>query len=229
MEGVFMRIKEMPQQNRPRERLILQGEKSLSDAELIAIILQSGTRSTSALDVANKLLSSFTRKELINASLSQLQKIKGIGLAKACQIKALLEFMLRFSLPDTEKSLKIVSPENVYNLMSPLLRGQQQENVYLLSLDSRKKLIGKHLLFRGTLNESIVHPREVFKVAAVQSASAIILVHNHPSGDPTPSEEDKEITSLVQNLGDMMSIPLIDHVIIANCSYFSFKERNLML
>jgi DNA repair protein RadC len=223
-----MKLKDILLSDRPRERLKEHGVSALSNAELLAIILQSGTRNNNVMDVSRTMLSKYSFERLSNLSIQELMQIKGVGMAKACQVKALFELARRINgFPSTEK-IKINHPKQVYNLFFPILRNEEQENVYLLCLDSLNGLISKTLIFKGTLNESIVHPREIFKEATRQSACSIILVHNHPSGDPTPSEEDKEITSLIQDLSDMMNIKLVDHVVVATKGFFSFKERGLL-
>jgi len=225
---MVMKVKDILFSDRPRERLKENGASALSNAELLAIILQSGTRNTNVLDMSRNLLSKFSLERLESYSLQELLQIKGIGIAKACQIKALFELGKRINTFSGSKKVKINHPKDVYSLFFPILRNEEQENVFLLSLDSTNGLISKTLVFKGTLNESLVHPREIFKEATRQSACSIILVHNHPSGDPTPSEEDKNITALIKDLSEMMNIKLVDHVVVAAQGFFSFKEKGLL-
>lgn len=223
-----MKVKEIIASDRPRERLFEQGESALSNAELFAIIFGSGSKNNYVLEISNALLSRYNFDQLSKVSIQELLRVKGIGMAKACQIKAVTELAKRINMSSNETFTKVKSPEDIYNIMLPILRHEDQENVFLLCLNSANKIISKKLLFKGTINESIVHPREIFKEAIRQSAVSIILVHNHPSGDPTPSQEDKEITMLIKKLSNMMSLNLLDHVIIASEGFFSFKENGLL-
>jgi len=183
-----MIIKDIPKENRPRERFQKLGAAALSDAELLAIILQKGTIGENVIDMCNRLISRYGVDKLSELSLKELQEIKGIGPAKAMQIMVLFEFSKRYAL------------------------------------DSKNKIIKDEIISTGILNASLVHPREVFKSAIKESANAIILVHNHPSGDPTPSEEDKRITKILFDAGKFLDIKLLDHVIIGD-TYYSFKEK----
>jgi DNA repair protein RadC len=187
-----MRIKDISKENRPRERFLKSGAASVSDAELLAIILQTGTKDENAIDISNRLISKYGLDTLSELSLNELQEIKGIGPAKAMQIMA-------------------------------LLKDKKKEHFYALLLDSKNKIIKKDLVSVGTLDNSLVHPREVFKEAIKNSAAGVILVHNHPSGDPEPSENDVEITQKIAKAGNILNIKVLDHVIIAEKGWDNIK------
>ncbi len=219
-----MKISDITKENRPRERLQQYGESALSDAELLAIILRSGTKQENVVDMSNRLLSKYGINNLSNLSLTELQAIKGIGPAKSMQIKALFEFNKRHNLSKQDGKV-IKSAKDVFDYCSPKLNGIDKEHFMVLHLDSKNKIIKDEIISVGTLNSSIIHPREVFKSAIKESANAIILVHNHPSGDSQPSQEDKTITDKLFSAGDLLSIKVLDHVIIGREEYYSFKEN----
>jgi DNA repair protein RadC len=216
-----MRIKDIPENNRPRERFVSKGADALSDAELLAIILQKGNKEENVIDMSNRLLSKYGIDKLSDLSLTELQQIKGIGPAKAMQIKALFEFNKRYNISKTNGK-PITCAKDVFEYASPKLSGLDKEHFMVILLDSKNKVIKDEVVSVGTLNSSIIHPREVFKTAIRESANAIILVHNHPSGDPTPSEEDEEITNLLVKAGKLLSISVLDHVIIGRDKWYSF-------
>jgi DNA repair protein RadC len=206
----------------PRERLILNGPRTLSNSELIAILLEKGAKGNSVFQISKKLAETYSLKELSELGINSLSKIHGIGSAKACRISAAFELGKRLSLTP-ELSTEITCAEDVYNLMKNL-KYENQENFVVLFLDTRKKLIRKKILFIGTLDSTIVHPREIFNYAVKESSSSIILVHNHPSGDPMPSQEDILITKQIRKAGDIIGIPVLDHVIIGNNKFISLKD-----
>jgi len=219
-----MRIKDMPLENRPRERMEKQGVKILSNSELLAIILQKGTKEENVIDISNRLISKYGVNKLSSCSLKELQEIKGIGKAKASQIIALFEFNKRHSLSkQTNKPIK--SAKDVFNYAYPKLNGEDKEHFMILHLDTKNRIIKDEIISVGTLNSSIIHPREVFKSAIKESANAIILVHNHPSGDSEPSKEDIKITDILFKSGNLLSIKILDHVIIGSNEYYSFKDQ----
>ncbi len=218
-----MRIKDISSENRPRERLAKSGVSVLSDAELLAIILQKGTKKENAIDMSNRLISKYGVDKLSSCSLKELQEIKGIGKAKASQIIALFEFNRRHNLAK-QKGKPIRSAKDVFEYASSKLDGLAQEYFLILHLDSKNRVIKDETVSIGTLNASLVHPREVFKSAIKENANSIILVHNHPSGDPSPSEEDKQITERLFDAGELLSIKVLDHVIIGNDGYYSFRD-----
>lgn len=217
-----MRIKDISPQNQPRQRLEQNGPGALSDAELLAVILQKGTYHENAIDMSNRLISKFGLHKLSSCSLKELQKINGIGKAKACQIIALFELNKRHSISKhIDKPIK--SAKDVFNYLSPSLSVLKQEIFVVLLLDSKNKIIKNDTISKGTLNASLIHPREIFRSAIKESANSIILVHNHPSGDPAPSKEDEEITKRLFKAGELLDINVLDHIIIGKDSYYSFK------
>lgn len=221
-----MRIKDISKENRPRERFLKSGAGSLSDAELLAVILQKGTKEENVIDMSNRLISKYGLDKLSDLSLNELQEIKGIGPAKAMQIKALFEFSKRHSKAvKTKEIVTIEKPEDVYNYFVDELKDKKKEHFYALLLDSKNKIIKKDLVSVGTLDSSLVHPREVFKEAIKNSAAGIILVHNHPSGDPEPSENDVEITQKIAKAGNLLNIKILDHVIIAEKGWNNIKIK----
>jgi DNA repair protein RadC len=219
-----MRIKEISLDNRPRERMEKQGASVLSDAELLAVILQKGTREENVIDMSNRLISKYGIDKLSSCSLNELQEIKGIGKAKATQILALFEFNKRHNL-SKQNGKPIKSAKDVYDYCSPKLAGADKEHFMILHLDTRNKVIKDEIVSIGTLNSSLIHPREVFKSAIKESANSVILVHNHPSGVVEPSDEDIKITDVLIKSGELLSIKVLDHVIVGSEGYYSFNER----
>ncbi|MBU4502279.1 MAG: DNA repair protein RadC [Nanoarchaeota archaeon] len=218
-----MRIKDMSEENRPRERFQRLGATALSDAELLALVLQQGTNGENVIDMSNRLLFRYGIDKLSDLSLNELQEIKGIGPAKAMQIKALFEFNKRYSL-SKKNGKPIKSAKDVFEYASQKLLGADKEHFMILHLDSKNRVIKDETVSIGTLNASLIHPREIFKSAIRESANAIILVHNHPSGDPTPSEEDEEITKRLFDAGELLNIKLLDHVIVGDEGCWSWRE-----
>lgn len=219
-----MRIKEISLDNRPRERMEKQGASVLSDAELLAVILQKGTREENVIDMSHRLISKYGIDKLSSCSLNELQEIKGIGKAKATQILALFEFNKRHNL-SKQNGKPIKSAKDVYDYCSPKLAGADKEHFMILHLDTRNRVIKDEIVSVGTLNSSLIHPREVFKSAIKESANSVILVHNHPSGEAEPSQEDIKITDILFKSGDLLSIKVLDHVIIGNEGFYSFKDK----
>ena len=221
-----MKIKDISKENRPRERLEKFGAPALSDAELLAIILQQGTMGENVIDMSNRLISKYGIGKLSDLSLKELQEIKGIGPAKATQIKALFEFNKRHNLA-RKNGTPIKSAKDVFEYAVQRLPNSDKEQFMILHLDSKNRIIKDEIISIGTLNASIVHPREIFKSAIKESANAIILTHNHPSGDPTPSEEDEKITDIIFQTGEIVGINVLDHVIIGD-THYSFKEERMI-
>lgn len=221
-------IKQMPKNSRPRERLIKLGSEVLSDEELLAIILKTGTKGITSRDLALNILSIV--KSVVNLkklNYQQLLKINGIGPAKACEITSLIELSKRMNKQVIIDDTTIFNNSQlVYYYYKDKLEDKMQEYFYCLYLDNKKKLIEDKQLFLGTINQSIVHPREVFKHAFTLSASSIICVHNHPSGDVTPSLEDMNLTNRLKSIGKLVGIPINDHIIIGKDKYYSFFENN---
>jgi DNA repair protein RadC len=220
-------IHEMPPSERPRERLIQYGPQALSNSELLALILRTGTPSENILSLSNRLLSRFDLRALARATVPDLKSVHGIADAKACQISAIFELARRFSsLPDDKKP-SFTSPDTCFSLIAPRLSGLKQEHFLCLYLDTKNRLIHEETISIGTLDSNVVHPREVFKGAVSYSASSIIFAHNHPSGDPEPSEEDIAITHTLVEAGRLMGIDVLDHIIIGDSSFVSLKDRGL--
>lgn len=222
-----LKIKDIPLDERPRERLINHGVSNLSTEELLAIIIKNGTKNASSKMLATEILSKtdgLKNTEVLNYDF--LKSIKGIGSAKACDIVAAIELGKRISM--NIKSLNGIRLNNsslVFDYYKKIIGDKKQEYFYAIYLDSSKKVIKDKVLFVGTLNHSIVHPREVFKEAYLLSASSFICVHNHPSGNVFPSKEDIEITRQLKEIGLMMGVPLVDHIIIGIDKYYSFFEN----
>ena len=219
-----MKIKEMLLDSRPRERLIRNGVENLSEAELLAIILKTGTAEENVVDMSSRLISKYGLDKLSSCSLEELQEIKGIGLAKACQILALFEFNKRHSLA-SKPVKKITCAKDVFDLFHERLKDKKQERFYVLMLNSKNMITGEELITKGILDASIIHPREVFMCAIKNSAARIILVHNHPSGDPSPSVEDLEITKRLFDAGELLSISVLDHVIVGGERWWGWREN----
>ena len=218
-----MRIKDISKDNRPRERLEKLGANVLSDAELLAIILQKGNKEENVIDMSNRLLSKYGIGKLSDLSLKELQEIKGIGPAKAMQILALFEFNKRHNLAKSF-SLHVKKSQDVFNLFHEKLKDEKQEKFILIMLNNKNNLIAHEVVSVGTLDSALIHPREIFKPAIKNSAAKIILVHNHPSGDPTPSEIDLKVTDRLVEVGNTIDIPIVDHVIIGNGKWWSWRE-----
>ncbi|MDT8336947.1 MAG: DNA repair protein RadC [Candidatus Izemoplasmatales bacterium] len=219
-------IKDMPKIERPRERLLMYGSQSLSSYELIAILLRVGSNGQSVIELAKSLVNNLIDlSELKNLTVDELKAFKGIGEAKAITLLAAIELGERVLNPRKEK-IQIASPENVYELLKYELSDLKQEVLMVLFLDLKTNLIAKKIIFKGSLNQSLVHPREVFRYAVKFSAFQIILVHNHPSGDPNPSSQDLEITKVFEQAGNLLQIKVLDHIIIGNNSYLSIMDYN---
>lgn len=223
-----LKIKDIPINERPRERLINNGVDKLNNEELLALLLKTGTKNMSAKNLSNLILKKIGNiKNLKNITYNDLLKIDGIGSAKACDILAAIELGKRINKEVVSiNNLKITSTEMVYKYYKDIIGDKKQEYFYCIYLDNNKKIIKDKLLFIGTINYSIVHPREVFKEAYLLSASSIICVHNHPSGNLEPSNEDINLTNRLKEIGNLLGINVIDHVIITYDSYYSFYENN---
>lgn len=225
-------IHDLPSSERPRERLQKFGPDALSAQELLALILGRGISGESVMMTAQKLLSYFGSLEAImNASLEDLQKIKGLGMAKSSQIKACFEIARRvynndeISNSENKKKL-IISPKDVYKLVKSKIIHYTKEHFVVLSFDARNNFLGMDTITVGTLNANLVHPRETFESAIRRHAAQIIIAHNHPSGDPEPSEDDLEITKRLTESGKILGIEIVDHIIVVKNGFLSFKEKN---
>ncbi len=219
-----MKIKEMPEQNRPRERFQKYGSSVLSDSELLAIILRTGTIGENVTDMSNRLIKEYGLDKLFDCSLKELQKIKGIGPSKAMQVLAMAELGKRYSQAKNPIN-KITQAKDVFDLFHNRLKNEKQEHFYIVMLNTKNHIIGEQLISRGILDASIIHPREIFKEAIKNSSSKILVVHNHPSGDPTPSKEDIEVTKKLIEIGEMINIHVLDHVIVGNEGFWSWIEK----
>lgn len=221
-------IHDLPKEERPRERLVAFGEQALSAQELLQLILGRGIAGESVAVTAQKLLARFgSLQKLAEASIEELFSVKGIGLAKAGQIKAAVEMGRRISsqIPAYKKK-ELLSPEKVFKLVRSKLKDYSKEHFYLIVLDSRNWSI--HEVSLGTLNASLVHPREAFAEAIKNKAASVIFAHNHPSDDPEPSKDDLEITKRLVGAGKILGIEVADHIIVTKIKFFSFKEQGLI-
>jgi len=221
-------IKDLPEDERPRERLVKFGEQALSAQELLQLILGRGVAGESVAVTAQKLLTQFgSLQKLSEASIEELSAIKGIGLAKATQIKAAFEIGRRLSTQvPSYKSKELTDPEKVYRLIKSKLKNYHKEHFYIIALNSRNHSIAEVSI--GSLNASIVHPREVFAEAIKNKAASVIFIHNHPSGDPEPSEDDLILTKKLVESGKILGIEVMDHIIVVKNDFFSFKNKGLI-
>jgi len=221
------KIKDIPKIDRPREKLIAKGSQNLKDEELLAILLGTGIKGRNVIEVAKQILQKYSKKKLLKMQYVDLAKIKGIGPAKACIILSALELTKR-ALDIQEETLpKIESAQDVL-AQAVYLRDKTREHFMVIYLNARNEMIFKKPMFIGTLNASLVHPREIFQEALKQNSASVILVHNHPSGDCEPSEEDLLITKRIVDAGKTMGIDVLDHVIITRGKIYSFKDNNLI-
>jgi len=221
------KIKDIPRPDRPREKLIKKGPKALKKEELLAIILRTGLKGKNAIQVANDILIKYGNKKFLLASYQELRNIKGVGPTKAAQILAAIELGSRLFKEKPEQEIYIHSPEDTIKIISGL-KNNKKENFVALYLDARNKLIYQETISIGSLNASIVHPREVFEPAIQYLAAQIILAHNHPSGDPEPSTEDLAITKRLVESGKILGIEITDHIILAKNGFISFKTKRLL-
>lgn len=220
-------IKDLIDDEKPRERLIKFGVENISNEDLISIILKTGTYNISVKELSINILSKFNNiSDLKNITINNINDIKGVGKVKAITLIAALELGRRVYYEKNIEDINIKNSDDIYNYFKYLIRDNDQERFYAIYLDIKKKVIDKKLLFVGTVNMSLVHPREVFKYAYLNSASYIICIHNHPSGDITPSKEDIQLTEQLVNIGKNQKIPILDHLIIGNNKYYSFYENN---
>jgi DNA repair protein RadC len=220
-----IRIKDLPDSEKPRERLAANGADQLSNSDLIAILLRTGMKGVSAIDVAKQLLTKFgTLENLSRAGLSELRQIKGIGRDKAVALKAAFTLARRMAAEIRQESPALDNPESIASLLREDNRTYEVEHFQVVSLNTRRKLIRIDKISQGTLDTLLVHPREVFKHALAAGAAAVVLVHNHPSGDPTPSEADIKVTRDLVRAGQVMKIEVLDHVIIGRASHERTKD-----
>lgn len=224
-----MLIRDYPKEERPRERFVQDGPQSLSNQELLALLLRTGSKEESVLQLSNRLIKSFEGLRLLKeASVEEMTEIKGIGEAKAIQILAAVELGRRIHKLNDQDRYVIRSPEDGANYCMEEMRFLTQEHFVCLYLNTKNQVLHKRTIFIGSLNASIVHPREVFKEAFRRSAASIICLHNHPSGDPSPSREDIEVTKRLVECGKIMGIEVLDHIIIGEHKYVSLKEKGYL-
>lgn len=226
-------IKEMLEDERPYEKCLRYGVENLSNAELLAVLLRTGTRGTNSLEMARNILRTSEQEEdnilaVHQLTMEKLKAIKGIGTVKATQILCLSELAKRLSKASVKESLIFTSPSTIADYYMEDLRHRKQEHMKLLMLNTKSKLIGETDISKGTVNASLVSPRELFIEALEKNAVSIILMHNHPSGDPTPSKNDILLTKRVTDAGNLIGIELLDHIIIGNNCYISFTEQRLL-
>jgi DNA repair protein RadC len=222
-------VHDLPKPERPRERLQKFGPEALSAQELLALVIGRGIPKKSVMSIAQELLVRFGNiKAISEASLEELSQIKGIGLAKAAQIKACFELGKRQDLEPELRDFDIKDPQSVVKAIRASIKDKAKEHFKLILLNPRNKIIGISTISIGILNASLVHPREVFKDAITHSAASVVLAHNHPSGDPEPSEDDITITKRLIEAGKILGIEVMDHIIIAKNGFFSFKEKGLV-
>jgi DNA repair protein RadC len=228
MASKYQPIKEWPEEDRPREKLLDRGAEALTDAELLAILLRTGNAGASALDHARLLLSQFGGiKGIDSAPAKELGAIKGIGPAKSAQLKAGLEIGRRLGREKWEAGRVLRSSEDVFRHFAELEK-EKREIFYVVLLDNKNRKIREVKISEGSLTASLVHPREVYNPVIRESAAAVIFVHNHPSGDPAPSPEDIEITRRLKQVGEVMGVRVLDHVVIGHDRYYSFSDRGML-
>lgn len=224
-----MLIKDLPNNCKPRERALEKGIKSLGDDELLAILLRTGYKNTSAKELAaNILLETNNLKNIDNITLNKLSKIKGVGKTKAVTILAAIEIGKRIMNNEFDKSLILNNTSRVFNYLKSKINDLKQEEFITILLDTKKRIIESKTIFVGDLNSVNIHPREVFKYAIINSAASIIVAHNHPSGDVFPSKQDIKITNDLFKIGELIQIPVIDHMIIGQNKYYSFFESEIL-
>lgn len=223
------KISSWPKTERPREKLLEKGAENLSNAELLAIFLRTGARGKNAIEVARSLLAKFGNlRKLLNASYENLKGIKGLGLAKITQLKAILELSSRYLEEETKQKKWLDSPESVYRFLFHSMRDLDQEVFKVIFLNTQNEIIKTEDISRGSLTQNSVYPREVISLALKYKASGLIFVHNHPSGNPKPSRKDKKMTAEFLIICRLMKIRLLDHIIIGNNRYYSFADKGMI-
>jgi DNA repair protein RadC len=225
-------LHDIPINERPRERLVKYGVEALSLQELLSLIFGRGVKGESVINISQKLISNFgSLNKLSEASIEELKKVRGLGLAKACQLKACFEISRRFKKEETLRKNKrkfIKSPKDLYLLLKEKIINFHKEYFMVVSLDNRNKVISIDVISIGTLNSSLIHPRETFEAAIKNHAAGIIICHNHPSGELKPSKDDLIVTNNLIKAGKLLGIEIVDHIVITKDEYFSFKERKII-
>jgi len=220
-----MKIKDLPKIDRPREKLEKYGPEKLSDSELLAILLRTGSKGINVVELARKILGKFSGSGLAKASFKELKNTFGLGAAKACEIVACFELGRR--LLQNKKSQIYLTPKDVWNELKDI-RDNKKEHFVIFFLDARNQEIKREIISVGSLNANLIHPREVFEPTVRHLAAQVILAHNHPAGDPMPSKEDSEITKQLVDAGKLLGIEIKDHVIVSKTNFFSFADHKLL-
>ncbi|RKQ37915.1 RadC family protein [Oceanobacillus halophilus] len=229
MSSQTIMIKDVPKEDRPRERLLKMGASHLSNQELLAILLGSGTREESVMSLSNRVLMHFEGFKLLrDATIEELVAIKGIGIAKGVLLLSAIELGKRMNQYKPDEKYIIRSPDDGADYIMEEMRTLKQEHFVVLFLNTKNQVIHRQTIFIGSLNASIVHPREVYREAVKRSAASIIVAHNHPSGDPSPSQEDIQVTKRLVESGKMIGIELLDHLIIGDRKFVSLKEKGYL-
>ncbi len=223
---IYVLIKELPKEERPRERIVKYGANKLSNEELLSLVLRCGTKNKSVNDLSKDILKEFNGLANIkNSTINRLNNINGMGLSKSSVILAVVELGKRMYLEEINKRPVLKNPRSIFEYTKYLFNDKKQELFYCLYFNNKQELVGEELLFIGTVNRSLTHPREVFKTAYLYSASSIVCLHNHPSGDVTPSQDDILFTKALVEIGLIQKIPIIDHIIVSNNNYYSFQDN----
>lgn len=223
------KIKDLPIDERPREKLLKYGKENLSIEELIAIIINTGTKEKSSKDLAIEIIKNLNSYHDLNSiGVKELTKINGIKEVKAIKILASIELGRRLNSPNLKNKYKVTSAKDIYNYFRSRIMGLKQEKLYAIFLNNKNEIISYKVIFIGTQNMSVTHPREVFNEAIKESAIKIIIMHNHPTNDVTPSKADIEFTNTIKEAGDLLKIPVIDHIIISENNFFSFFDNALL-
>lgn len=223
-------IKEMAETERPREKIVKFGVEKVSNRDLLSVLIRTGYEGATALDIADDIIS-ISREgiaHLAQVTLEELTEIKGIGMSKAVQILAAIELGKRVSRYKEAKRVKVNNPETIRNLLMDELRFLKQEVFIVILLNTKNEIISEETISKGTLNSTIVHPRDVFSIAIRKNAHSVMLVHNHPSGSIDPSQEDINITKRLKEVGELVGIPVLDHIILAGQDYLSFRREGLL-
>lgn len=222
-----MKIKDLPKSDRPREKLVAKGVENLKDSELLAILLRTGKAGKNVIEIASQILTKYSKKRLLQMTYEDLVKIDGIDSAKASTLLAAFELAKRALEVNDTNLPTIITPKDVVAQLTDL-RQNKREHFVALYLNAKNEMVHKETISMGTLNANLVHPREVFEPALKHSAASIMVAHNHPSGDPKPSEDDIEVTKRLAEAGKMMGVEVLDHVIMAKNSHFSFKDEKML-
>lgn len=224
-----IKMKDIPHEDRPRERIIKWGPEGLTNSELLAVVLGTGLRDENVVQMSTRLISEFKGLDkVLEAGIGELRQVKGIGYAKAAKLIALSELINRYRSHTSKEKIRISSPEIVFNLFGEKMRSLKQEIVKILVLNTKKEILYESDVSKGTNNSSLIHPREIFTEAIRNGGDSIIVIHNHPSGDPKESKNDINVTTRLKECGKLLGIELVDHIIIGDREYISLKEKGLV-